>query len=342
MRKFIPIFLTLALCGFGPINMGGGGSGGSGGSGASDIADLTSDGCADGEVATSDGAGGTACEAIPVQVTNGDTHDHSGGDGAQIDYNGLANLPTIPAAVYDATVCASGCDYATITAAGAGTSANDRILVRSGTYTEPDGTVLIDENYQWWDFEAGVTINVDTGDKFSITGQGVKIQCPMVTIAGDGDAADGYRLFDGTGDYIQAADCLIDIDFNRTTIAASTYPISLSSVGGRWNVRADDITTTGFANTGAIVLCTDFGQICNIDVQEVVDNHSTPGIYYAVMFGYGSIANVYIKNITATNGNTGSAVVSIGSGGTVLGYYTGCDDATPVLVGGTNRDLLAD
>jgi hypothetical protein len=29
-------------------------------------------------------------------VTNGDSHDHSGGDGAQIDYNSLANLPSIP------------------------------------------------------------------------------------------------------------------------------------------------------------------------------------------------------------------------------------------------------
>lgn len=28
-------------------------------------------------------------------VTNGDSHDHSGGDGGQIDYNGLANLPII-------------------------------------------------------------------------------------------------------------------------------------------------------------------------------------------------------------------------------------------------------
>lgn len=25
-------------------------------------------------------------------VTNGDSHDHSGGDGAQIDHSGLANL----------------------------------------------------------------------------------------------------------------------------------------------------------------------------------------------------------------------------------------------------------
>jgi hypothetical protein len=31
-------------------------------------------------------------------VTNGNAHNHSGGDGAQIDYNNLANLPSIPAA----------------------------------------------------------------------------------------------------------------------------------------------------------------------------------------------------------------------------------------------------
>ncbi len=43
---------------------------------------------------------GLAAAAFAVAakgVTNGDLHDHSGGDGGQIDYTGLANKPTIPA-----------------------------------------------------------------------------------------------------------------------------------------------------------------------------------------------------------------------------------------------------
>jgi hypothetical protein len=53
-----------------------------------------------------DGAGTYA--PIAKGVTNGDSHDHSGGDGAQIAYSGLSGLPTLGTA---ATTAAT--DYAT-------------------------------------------------------------------------------------------------------------------------------------------------------------------------------------------------------------------------------------
>ena len=60
-----------------------------------DAADLGSGAAADNTLLTADGVGGAAWEAASAHgghVTNGDTHDHSGGDGAQVDHGGLAGL----------------------------------------------------------------------------------------------------------------------------------------------------------------------------------------------------------------------------------------------------------
>ncbi len=54
--------------------------------------DIDTESATDGQVLTSDGAGNAAWEDVPGGVTNGDSHDHSGGDGAQIDHGGLAGL----------------------------------------------------------------------------------------------------------------------------------------------------------------------------------------------------------------------------------------------------------
>lgn len=60
-----------------------------------DAGALGSGASADGTVLTSDGVGGSAWEAASGHgghVTNGDSHDHVGGDGAQVDHGGLAGL----------------------------------------------------------------------------------------------------------------------------------------------------------------------------------------------------------------------------------------------------------
>lgn len=62
---------------------------------AIDAADHGSGAATDGQVLTADGSSGAAWEAASAHgghVTNGDTHDHSGGDGAQVDHGGLAGL----------------------------------------------------------------------------------------------------------------------------------------------------------------------------------------------------------------------------------------------------------
>lgn len=62
---------------------------------------------------------------IAKGVTNGDSHDHSGGDGAQIAYSGLSGLPTLGTAAATAST-----DYATASHA------------HSGTYEPADATIL--------------------------------------------------------------------------------------------------------------------------------------------------------------------------------------------------------
>ena len=63
-----------------------------------------------------DARGDARYALIAKGVTNGDTHDHSGGDGAQIDYTTLANLPTLGTAAAAATGDFTAAAHATDTA----------------------------------------------------------------------------------------------------------------------------------------------------------------------------------------------------------------------------------
>lgn len=61
-----------------------------------------------------------AAAALAKLVTNGDSHDHSGGDGAAIDYANLASLPTLAAMAAKTTAGApyTNDGYATLTIGG--------------------------------------------------------------------------------------------------------------------------------------------------------------------------------------------------------------------------------
>ncbi|MCP5353535.1 MAG: hypothetical protein H6926_10190, partial [Chromatiales bacterium] len=87
-----------------------------GGGGTSDHGALT--GLADDDHTQyhNDARGDARYALIAKGVTNGDTHDHSGGDGAQIDYTTLANLPTLGTAAAAATGDFTAAAHATDTA----------------------------------------------------------------------------------------------------------------------------------------------------------------------------------------------------------------------------------
>ena len=87
-----------------------------GGGGTSDHGALT--GLADDDHTQyhTDARGDARYALIAKGVTNGDTHDHSGGDGAQIDYTTLANLPTLGTAAAAATGDFTAAAHATDTA----------------------------------------------------------------------------------------------------------------------------------------------------------------------------------------------------------------------------------
>jgi|GEM_PF-5716306 len=89
---------------------------------------------------------GLATSAFAVAargVTNGDSHDHSGGDGAQIAYSSLSGTPSLPSFPSGAVVGTS--DTQTLTA--------KRITQRVNTVSS----------------SATPSINVDTTDMFTIT-----------------------------------------------------------------------------------------------------------------------------------------------------------------------------
>lgn len=83
--------------------------------------------------------GAAAYAPIAQGVTNGDSHDHSGGDGAQIAYSGLSGLPTLGTAAATAST-----DYAT---AAQGSTADSAMqpgddAADLGSSTAADGYVL--------------------------------------------------------------------------------------------------------------------------------------------------------------------------------------------------------
>lgn len=128
-----------------PYNPYGSGGGGDGEPTTFEQLDANGDiGSGSAQVPAGDHNHDAAYAPIAKGVTNGDSHDHSGGDGAQIDYNGLANLPTIPAGIVDYVIDESGGGDAAVISTGlAAAGANKTILIRRGTYNGETSNIEI-------------------------------------------------------------------------------------------------------------------------------------------------------------------------------------------------------
>lgn len=116
---------------------------------------------------TRDAEAAAAYAPIAKGVTNGDAHDHAGGDGAQVDHAGLANLTAgDPHTQYQREIekdAASG--YAGLNAASRitkGTITTDDVIVNDAT----KGPVVIDTvtgNYFRLSVASGVVVATDIG-----------------------------------------------------------------------------------------------------------------------------------------------------------------------------------
>ena len=122
-------------------------------------------------------------------VTNGDSHDHSGGDGAQIAYSTLSGLPTLgTAAATDST------DYATDTQGATADSAmqpgDDAAYLGSGAAT--DGYVLTADGAGGaaWEAATGgsshdpVTVSDSASIDLTLTGQQISAAAKFGTTSG--------------------------------------------------------------------------------------------------------------------------------------------------------------
>lgn len=83
-----------------------------------------------GQHAVNHNAGGS--DPVTGLVTNGDSHDHSGGDGAQIAYSTLSGLPTIPSG---SSVTLS------VHQVAHGLSINNLVKLTAGTYSKAQADV---------------------------------------------------------------------------------------------------------------------------------------------------------------------------------------------------------
>lgn len=161
-------------------------------------------------------------------VTNGDTHDHSDGDGAQIAYSSLSGLPTLGSLATLNTINDSNWSGTDLSLANGGTGAS---------LTDPNA-----DRIMFWDDSAGAVTWLSLGTNLSITGT------TLDAATGGGGISDGDK-----GDItVSAAGATWTIDNGVVTYAKMQDVSATDKLLGRATAGAGDveeITCTAFARS---------------------------------------------------------------------------------------------
>lgn len=188
----------------------------------------------------------TAYATAAQGVTNGDSHDHSGGDGAQIAYSSLSGLPTL------GTIASQAANNVNITG-GSITGITDLALADGGT-----GASLTDPNadrIMFWDDSAGAVTWLTAGTGLSISGTTLSTTDLGGDVVGPASATDNAIVrFDGTtGKLVQnsavtIADTTGDLTggkYNKVTITAPATGATLTIADNKTLTVSNTLTFTG-------------------------------------------------------------------------------------------------
>jgi len=156
-------------------------------------------------------------------VTNGNSHDHNGGDGAQIAYSSLSGLPTLPT----------------------GTNTGDQAIASTSDATSHTITLSA----------SGGTVQFVEGANITLTTTGTS-SAGVVTIAstGSGGGGDAFRWF-GAADFIPRTTAGCGVNSDETATNRVNRDLLLFDAGTQEHAQIWFAWPTGWNTFSAIFFC---------------------------------------------------------------------------------------
>jgi hypothetical protein len=243
-------------------------------------------------------------------VTNGNSHDHAGGDGAQIAYSGLSGLPSlgtaaakdIPAAGdASATEVVYGTDTRLTNArtpSSHGNEAHSSTFLTANVYNDAEGDPAgIGATADGTSANAARRDHVHAGDHVNLANKGTNTHAQLDTFVSSKAAASGLASLDAGSKVVQ--------DPTNATATPTASKIVIADGGGKvdgWITAATD------AAAGKVELATDAETITGTDTARAVTPANARSAYTPA-------------NIAATPGSdhtaTGPTTNALNAGGTI-------------------------
>jgi len=248
--------------------------------------------------------------AAALGVNNGNSHDHAGGDGAQIAYSGLSGLPTlgtaaaknIPAAGdASATEVVYGTDTRLTNArtpSSHGNEAHSSAFITANVFSDAEGDPAgIGTTADGTSANAARRDHVHAGDHVNLANKGTNTHAQIDTFVASKAAASGLASLD--------AGSLVVQNPTNATATPTASKIVIADGGGKvdgWITAATD------AAAGKVELATDAETITGTDTARAVTPANARAAYTPA-------------NIAATPGAdhtaTGSTTNALNAGGTI-------------------------